>query len=138
MAMLQWGPYAFEANGMGYEELTHQAGGRWKDHEIIGRRPAGQYLGPDKETVKIKGVVFPLDNGAGSVRGVKALQEASRAGQTHPLATGRGELLGQYRLEKISRAEALLIDNGAALKVSYDLEFVYQEDGAGAIWSLWP
>lgn len=136
--MLQWGPHAFEANGMGYEELTHQAGGRWKDHEIIGRRPTGQYMGPDKESVKLKGVVFPLDNGAASVRGVKAMQASARAGEVFPLATGRGEMLGRFRLDKITRSEGMLIDNGAALKVSYDLEFMYQEDGAGAIWSLWP
>jgi phage protein U len=135
--MMAWGPHTFEAGQMAYDEFVLEAGGRWKDHEIIGRRPAGQYLGPAKEPVKLKGVFFPLDARAASAA-LRAMQEASRAGETYTLATGRGDVLGVFRLEKARRSESFHIDNGGALRVAYDLEFAAHEDGGGRIWSLWP
>ncbi len=56
-----WGGYVFEMGAMAFDKLSRQTRARWKEHEIIGRRPAGQYLGPDKRTVKLTGVVFPND-----------------------------------------------------------------------------
>ena len=121
--MLAWGPHVFTSRGMAYEELRHRAGGRWRDHEIIGRRPVGQYLGPDKETLKLKGCSFPADDGPAAMASLRALQDAAREGAVHILATGRGEVLGTFRVEHAERSEAFPIRNGAPLKLEFDVEF---------------
>ena len=68
-----WGGYVFETGDMAFDKLSRRTKAQWAKHKIIGRRPAGQYLGPDERTVKISGVVFPNDDGAGAAaQGLRA------------------------------------------------------------------
>ena len=97
--LMAWGGYVFEMGAMAFDKLTRQTKARWKDHEIIGRRPAGQYLGPDKCTLTISGVTFPNDDGAGAAAQVAALEAACLAGEVYCLVTGSGSVSGPYRLE---------------------------------------
>ena len=92
--LMAWGGYVFEMGAMAFDKLTRQTKARWKDHEIIGRRPAGQYLGPDKCTLTISGVTFPNDDGAGAAAQVAALEAACLAGEVYCLVTGSGSVSG--------------------------------------------
>jgi len=136
--LLAWGSFTFESGGQAFDKLARQTGGRWKDHEIIGRRPAGQYLGPDKRTLTISGVTFPNDDGAGPAAQVLALEAACEAGEVHCLVTGSGSVSGAYRLETIAPEESFHDDAGRPQRVGYSLTFTAHDDGDGAIWSLWP
>jgi hypothetical protein len=136
--LLAWGGFTFESGGQAFDKLARQTGGRWKDHEIIGRRPAGQYLGPDKRTLTISGVTFPNDDGAGPAAQVLALEAACEAGEVHCLVTGSGSVSGAYRLETMAPEESFHDAGGRPQRVGYSLTFAAHDDGDGAIWSLWP
>jgi phage protein U len=136
--LMGWGPHRFEAAGVAFDELRQRAAGRWKDHDIIGRRPAGQYLGPAVEPLRLKGVVFPEYDGRAAREQIVAMQAACRAGEVHTLITGAGEVLGPHRLEHVDRTEQFHDATGAPRRIAYDLEFKSHDDGEGRIWSLWP
>ena len=136
--LMAWGGYVFEMGAMAFDKLTRQTKARWKDHEIIGRRPAGQYLGPDKCTLTISGVTFPNDDGAGAAAQVAALEAACLAGEVYCLVTGSGSVSGPYRLELIDPEESFHDANGNPGRVGYALTFAAHDDGAGQIWSVWP
>jgi len=133
-----WGPFVFDAPAPSFDQLTRETSARWAKHEIIGRRPAGQYLGPGEKAVKLKGVVFPLDDGAAAGAAPKAMEAACEAGQVYDLVTGSGSVAGPFRLEKMKVDETFHDVNGAPGKVAYELTFAAHDDGAGAVWSLWP
>lgn len=136
--LMAWGPHRFEVGAVAYEDLHHRVAGRWERHPIIGRRPAGQYVGPDEEAVVLRGTIYPIDQGGGLAGRVSALLASSRAGEVHTLLAVTGDVMGPYRLEKAEAAESYHLPSGAAQKVTYDLEFHAHDDGDGQIWSLWP
>ena len=133
-----WGPFLFDIGGLDLDKLTRMVGARWHDHDIIGRRPAGQFLGPAKKTVKITGVSFPADDGIGGPAALSGMEAAMEQGQTYPLVDGSGSVFGLYRLEKLSAEESYHDAFGQPGRVAYSLEFALQDDGTGAIFSIWP
>ena len=136
--LLAWGPFSFESGRAAYEELRHRCGGHWEEHRIIGRAPVGQYIAPDEEAIALRGTIFPLENGAGAPAMVRAMQDASKAGETYTLISGLGEVFGIFRCRKCERIESEIVVDGLPFKVSYDLEFIAHADPEGSIWSLWP
>jgi hypothetical protein len=136
--LMGWGGYVFEMGAMAFDKLARQTKARWKEHEIIGRRPAGQYLGPDRRSLTLTGVVFPLDDGSAAAAQVTALEAACEAGEVYCLVTGSGAVTGPYRLESIEPEESFHDASGAPGRVGYSLTFAAHDDGDGKIWSLWP
>ncbi len=136
--LMAWGPFRFEVGKAAYEEFTHSLGGRWERHEIIGRKPAGQYLGPAEEKVRLRGAIFPDATGAGSAATVSDLVQAAGRPNVYSLVSADGTIHGPYRLEKAQRMGSFIAPDGSPQKLAYDLDFVAHEDGAGDIFSLWP
>ena len=136
--LMAWGPFQFETGAAAYEELRHRASSRWERHDIIGRRPAGQYLGPGEETVSLRGTVFPDVTGAGSAATITALLAAAQRKEVYTLLSSDGTIIGPFRLEKAERIGSFIDPAGAPLKLTYDLDFCAHDDGAGQIFSLWP
>ena len=136
--LMCWGGTVFEMGALAFDKLARQTKAQWEEHEIIGRRPAGQYLGPDKRTLTISGVTFPNDDGAGPAAQVLALEAACEAGEVHSLVTGSGNVSGPFRLEEIDPEETFHDANGQPQRVAYNLTFAAHDDGDGQIWSLWP
>ena len=136
--LMAWGPFQFETGAAAYEELRHRASARWEKHAIIGRRPAGQHLGPGEESVSLRGTIYPDVTGAGSAATVNALLAAAQQAQVYTLLSADGTIIGPFRLEKAESTGSFIDPAGAPQKLTYDLEFVAHDDGAGQIFSLWP
>ncbi len=135
--LLSWGPYVFEAGSAAYEELRHKTGKRRAPHEIVGRAPANQYLGPKLEEISVRGTVFPLDQ-PGSAAQALAMGQEAKANTSYTLISGQGTVYGVFTLDEMDRVEGEIVVDGIALKVTYDLKFVEDPDAGGAIWSAWP
>lgn len=136
--LLAWGPYLFETGAASFEELRDTFEGQWAEHKIFGRRPAAQYTGPGKNTVRIRGTIYPDYTGAGSLATIHALKGDVEAGTINQLVTGDGDVIGPWRCEKGERVDASHDTDGGPLKVSYDFDFARHEEPDGPVWSLWP
>ena len=136
--LLGWGRFVFEMEGVAFERLRAMTEARWADHPIIGRRPAGQYLGPGRERLILSGVIFAAEDGAGAEAQVSAMQAACRAGLVASLVTGSGSVAGPHRLERMERDETFHDAAGVPGRIGYVLEFAAHDDGNGPVWSLWP
>ena len=135
--LLSWGPFVFDAGRAAYEELTVATAKRRAKHMIVGRAPAGQYLGPEETRVTLRGTVFPLDQ-PGAADQAAAMGEAAKSNASYCLIAGTGEVFGVFTLEKMQRRLTEIVVDGIALKVSYDLEFIEDVDAGGPVWSVWP
>ncbi len=136
--LLAWGPFRFEAGATSFEELRHRVAARWKPHEIIGRAPAGQFLGEDAETIHLKGTVYPRYTGDQSASQIRDMQDAARKGDVNILLSGSGEVFGSFYLKTAGRDESFHEGAGQPQKLVYDLEFVACHDGNSAILTTWP
>ena len=135
--LMGWGQFRFEVGQTCFEQLRERVAARWERHPIIGRRPAGQYLGPDDEAVLLRGVIYPVD-GVGDSGAIQSIFQACRAGTVSILAAADGSIMGPYRLERAERVATDHLPTGAPQKQTYDFEFFAHDDGEGQIWSLWP
>lgn len=136
--LMGWGPHRFEVGGAAFEELRRRVEARWEKHAIIGRRPAGQYLGPGEDIVALRGTIYPVAQGGSLDSAVRALLADCRAGKTYSLLALSGDVPGPFRLERAEAVESFHLPGGRPQKIVYDLEFHAHDDGAGQIWSLWP
>lgn len=136
--LMGWGPHRFTVGGMAYEELRRHVHARWEKHPIIGRRPAGQYLGPGEDEVRLRGTIYPIAQGGGLAAQVAALLADCLAGQVYTLLSEDGSIIGPYRLEFAETGESYHLPGGQAQKIVYELDFHAHDDGEGQIWSLWP
>ncbi len=136
--LLAWNGFLFEMGGVAFDRLRRLSEARWRDHEIIGRAPAGQYLGPGRERITLTGVIFTAEDGASAEAQVAAMRAACRAGQVGCLVSGVGSVSGPFRLERVERDETYHDDAGAPGRIGWTLEFAAQEDGNGQVWSVWP
>jgi len=135
--LLAWGPHLFTVGSMSYEELERRAAGRWMDHEIIGRRPAGQYLGPGLEPVRVIGCVFPLEMTGGEDAMIQALMADVSVGQVYSLIAMSGDVIGVYRCQVAQKRGSLATSWGADQRILYEFTFLPQED-AGQVFGSWP
>lgn len=136
--LMGWGPHRFTVGHMAYEALRRRVSARWEPHPIIGRRPAGQYLGPDQEAVLLEGTVYPVDMGGGEAAQAQAMLDDCNTGQVYTLLSADGTVIGPYRLERADTSESYHLSDGRAQRISYRLEFLLHEDGAGQVFSAWP
>ncbi len=136
--LMAWGQFRFEIGKAAYDEFQHRAASRWERHPIIGRRPAGQYLGPADEHVALRGCIFPDVTGADSARQVADIVAAAGKPDVHDLISLDGTIHGPFRLEKAMRAGSFIAPDGTPQKLAFDLDFAAHDDGAGEIFSLWP
>ena len=136
--LLAWGPHYFTIGSMSYEELRQRAEGRWEKHAIIGRRPAGQYLGPGEEPVTVQGTVYPLAMMGGEDAQVQAIMSDCSTGQVYSLISASGDVMGPYRLERCDATGTYPDPGGNNQKIAYSFEFHPHDDGAGQVFAAWP
>ncbi len=134
--LMAWGPFLFQIGQAAYEELTHETGARWEKHQIIGRRPAAQYLGPDEEVVTVRGTAYPGVSLSAQAT-AQGLLAAAQLNQAYTLMTADGSVAGIFRLERASVVSSEILVGGAQ-KLTYDFEFHVHDDGTGSPWSAWP
>ena len=100
VVLMAWGPFNWRSSPPPDEELAHSAAARWEKHAIIGRRPAAQYLGPDEESVTLRGTIYPTATGSGSATTIGALLTAAQGSTTYTLMSADGTIVDIYRLER--------------------------------------
>lgn len=136
--LMAWGPFLFEVGRAAYEKIERDVKPRWKDHEIIGRRVAGQFVGPGKLSVVIAGTIYPDVTGASSVATVRGIEAAADAGEVYELVSMDGTIFGPHRLVKGKSVGEYIGPDGAPQKLSYTLTFELHSDDGGPVVAMWP
>lgn len=75
-----------------FEDLSRSTASRWAKHEIIGRKPKLEYVGPDTDTISFK-MRFDAAYGMDPRKEMNILLELARSGKAVPLVVG-GKALG--------------------------------------------
>lgn len=118
--MMQLGSFQFSIDTATHQELTRSTMYRWAEQETYGVRPTSQYTGPGKETITLKGVIFPEFRGGfdqiNSMRGMASM------GTPHMLITGEGVLMGRWCIEQIDESQAILDTAGRPRRQEFTLQ----------------
>lgn len=75
-----------------FEDFSRSTASRWAKHEILGKKPKTEYIGPDLDTVSFK-IRFDIAFGMNPREEMNGLIELARSGKAVPLVIG-GKALG--------------------------------------------
>ncbi|WP_269633164.1 phage tail protein [Pelomonas sp. BJYL3] len=118
--MMGYGQFVFSLPTLAYQELQRQTAWRHPSNSRVGTRPARQYVGPGDDTITLSGVLAP--EFMGDVVSLGKLREMADAGLSWPLVTGTGEVLGAFVIESLHETRNVLMDNGAARRIEFQLQ----------------
>lgn len=118
--MMGYGQFVFSLPTLAYQDLQRQTAWRHPSNARVGARPARQFVGPGDDTITLSGVLAP--EFAGDLVSLGKLREMADAGMAWPLVTGTGEVLGAFVIESLAETRSLLMDNGAARRIEFQLQ----------------
>ena len=94
-----------------FSELSKESSVRWAKHEVIGKKPVLEYIGPDLATISLT-IRFDSFLGVPPIVGLNRLKRMLENKKYKTLIIG-GEYLGKYVLTNIS--EVRKIHSGAGI-----------------------
>lgn len=123
-ALLTLGLFVFAMDSLPFQELQRRTDWRHASSERFGARPASQYAGPGEDKVSLTGTLVP--EVAGAYSAIERLREMADSGDSWPLVTGQGTVLGNFRIVAVDERQTLHLAGGLPRRVEFavDLERV--------------
>ncbi|CNJ93697.1 phage P2 GpU [Yersinia mollaretii] len=118
--MMALGMFVFMLKTVPYQDFQHQMAWRHPSNTRIGLRPISQFIGPDKESITLSGLLYPELTG-GKVS-LMALQLMADTGKAWSLIEGNGAIHGMFVIESISRGKSIFFRDGSARKIEFTLK----------------
>lgn len=118
--MMQLGSFQFSIDTATHQELTRSTTYRWPEQETYGVRPTSQYTGQGKETMTLKGVIFPEFRGFFDQ--IDRMRAIAATGAPQNLITGDGALMGRWCIEQIDESQAIFDRLGRPRRQEFTLQ----------------
>lgn len=127
MAIGNWGTtIKFEVTSnkvLTFSDFKRTVSGRWKSHSIVGKKPKGEFAGPDASGVTFD-VVLSAEHGVKPRATINALETAVEKGRVDYLYIGGKKVgSGKMALENISETWDEIWKNGELVKATLALTF---------------
>ena len=125
--LYQFGEFQFNLQDGAPDDLSRDLQWRWPSQGRILRKPALQFMGPGSDRITLAGVLYPGSTGRQST--IDQLRQIGDLGEPQMLVDGLGRVYGRYALIGIQETRSVLMDNGAARKIEFDVTLLeYGED----------
>ena len=104
-----------------FSDYGRSGSGRWAKHDLIGRKPVMEFLGPDVEKVSMK-IQLRTDHGINPESELERLRKMRDTGAVFPFILGGAPVSDNYRLlEDIGENVSYWRAGGKILSVSVDI-----------------
>lgn len=130
LVMLGLGSFRFGVNRSAYQSMQRQAGWRWATLPRIGRTPASQYLGPDSQTITLKGVIYP--HFKGGLRQVELMRAQAGLGVPMMLVDGLGFILDRWCIVSVEEGKSVFLRDGAPRQIDFSMQL--RSHGGDGLW----
>lgn len=104
-----------------FSGFTRDTASRWAKHEVLGRKPANEFIGPDLDTVTFTVLLS-------GKHGVKPRTEAekwlalSRSGKAETLVLGsRAMGVDKWTVQRVSQVYNIILNRGEVYSASVDV-----------------
>jgi phage protein U len=117
--MMTLGGFKFGMSTAAYQELKRVTEYLWPSQQRFGAAPAVQATGQGDDSISLSGVIYPEWNGGtGQLDDLRSL-----AADRQPLTMidGRGNVMGQWAIEKIEEGQGVFAQAGVARKQEFTL-----------------
>ncbi len=126
MVMMAVGPYRFSLSTAAYQQLERESSWRWASVDLLGARPQQQYIGPNADTVRMSGAIYPhFRGGLGQVDQMRA---AAGGGEPLTVVDGTGRNWGRWAIRSVRETQATFFSNGTPRRIDFEIELIQCED----------
>lgn len=127
MAIGNWGKtIKFEVTSnkvLTFSDFKRTVSGRWKSHPIVGKKPKGEFAGPDASGVTFD-IVLSAEQGVKPRATITTLEKAAETGTVDYLYIGGRKVgSGKMALENISETWDEIWKSGELVKAKCSLTF---------------
>jgi len=106
-----------------FADMKREVAGRWKEHEIVGKKPKAEFCGPDAQDVKMT-ITLSAEHGVKPRETMDAIAAACEKGTVDYLVVG-GKTVGSNKMRIVSVGEAWerVMNMGELAKATLDVTF---------------
>lgn len=130
--MIQLGEFQFTITTASYQTFTRDISYRWPSQDVIGKRPALQFVGPSKESIAVAGNIYPGE--FGNVEQVDQMRSMAERGEPLRLIAsqyaGRGSIMGMWVILAVGEINSFFFEDGSPRKIEFSLEVSYYGDSS--------
>lgn len=126
--LLTLGKYQFSMDTAAHDALSRSKAYRWASQPRLGREPASQFVGPGKESISLKGRIYPTFRGG--LEQINEMRAEADKGEPLSLVDGRGNNLGQWCITSIKDTEKQFV--GPAIPRCIDFSLTLEAYGPDA------
>lgn len=99
-----------------FNDFTRSSAGRWANHEVLGKKPLSQFIGPGLDTVSFT-VRLDVRYGINPRKELDALVELERAGKAMPLIIGgKGVGVNKFKITSLEQTWTDIDNKGNLLR----------------------
>ncbi len=113
------GLFVFETNTAPLLSLERETKWRYESSARIGLRDAQQYVGPGKQSVKLKGILVP--EVTGGAHNIDELHNMADEAKAWTLIDATGKVWGQFFIEQARETYTKPLPTGEARKIEFEL-----------------
>lgn len=121
------GVYVFCIYTTSYQTLSRHMAWRHASTARIGARAASQFLGPDDETVRLSGVVYPEIAKLGAVS-LLLLEQMAKSGASYLLISAASKVWGRFVITALDVTHTELLKDGTPAKIEFTIELKRVEE----------
>jgi phage protein U len=129
--MLQLGLFQFGIDTAAYQELSRSAVYTWAAQSRVGAADALQFTGIGRESIDLRGVIYPEYKGGTDQ--VTRMRLQAVLGVPLPLVSGRGRVFGLWVIEGVRESQAVFRGEGEARRQEFDLRLRRYDGGLRAL-----
>lgn len=119
-----FGPVIFivsQEKVMTFQDLTRSSAGRWAQHDILGKKPKKEWIGPGVDTISFT-MRFILSEELNPRTELDRLTELERTGRALPLVIGnKGLGTGLWVITSLSQAWEQIDNRGVVYAATVDI-----------------
>lgn len=117
MAMI--GDFAFTINDKYFDRMNRTVNYSFADIPKAQDYESSQSVGKDIEEISISGNLITTKSG---LKPLAALEAIANKKQAVPFIMGYGDVLGDFKITKISEDRSIFLDDGKSLKVDFSID----------------
>lgn len=125
--MLQLGAFQFSVDNAAYQTLTRSSNYNWSPQSRIGTADALQFTGLGRDSIGLRGIVYPEYKGGDGQIDLMRLQ--ALVGVPLPLVSGQGRVLGLWVMEGVRETQAVFGFGGLPRRQEFDLRLRRYDGG---------
>lgn len=113
------GDFAFTLSKKSFNKLSRTLNYSFAEIPKAQDYEGSQSVGKDTEEISISGDLITLKSG---LKPLAALEAIANRKEAVPFIMGYGDVLGDFKITKISQDQSVFLDDGKSVKISFDIQ----------------